>query len=99
MPQQGAVEGLRKSFMSACVYILVHSKSEWCLQGGAHALCSAWVGSEVNYIFWLGESQSAMPPPSNPVNVCLLGCLHPLLWKRGDDKLKSDQEVMRSGVA
>lgn len=40
-----------------------------------------------------------MPFPSNPMNVCLLGCLLPLLWKRGADNLKCVEEVMRAGVA
>lgn len=40
-----------------------------------------------------------MPSPSNLMNVCLLGCLHPALWKRGADNLKRVEEVMRGEVA
>lgn len=40
-----------------------------------------------------------MPFASNPMNVCLLGCLLPPLWKRGADNLKRVEEVMRAGVA
>lgn len=39
-----------------------------------------------------------MPPPSSPMTVCLLGCLHPLLW-RSDDSLKRAEEVIGAGVA
>lgn len=40
-----------------------------------------------------------MPFASNPMNVCLLGCLLPPLWKRGADNLKRVEEVLRAGVA
>lgn len=40
-----------------------------------------------------------MPPPSNPMTVCLLGCPCPLLWRSGDDSPKRAEEAMGAGVA